>query len=109
MLCGTGNEYSTKCSDAMWLDRISQVNTKLTVSCKLVEIFAMICAVFFIKSSPRFHCILAINPAVSVARIESLLYSGASLWCPSLWQTTIGWTVNAGWLIPLVDKHVDGR
>jgi len=27
----------------------------LTLSCKLVEVLAMICAIFFTKSSPRFR------------------------------------------------------
>ena len=40
----------------------------LTLSCKLVEVFAMICGVCFAtKSSPRFRRTLALNPAFSVS------------------------------------------
>jgi len=42
----------------------------LTLSCKLVEVFAMICAVLLQnqnrKSSPRYRYTLALNPAFSV-------------------------------------------
>ena len=33
----------------------------LTLSCKLAEVFAMICAVFVTKSRPRFRCTLALR------------------------------------------------
>ena len=56
----------------------------LTPSCKLAEDFAMICAVFFTKSSPRFRSTLTINQAFSVAHIESPRIGG-----PSLWRTII--------------------
>ena len=47
----------------------------LTLSCKLVEVFAMICGVCFAtKSSPRFRRTLALNPAFSVAPVESPRY-----------------------------------
>ena len=36
----------------------------------------MICAVVFTKSCPRFRCTLALNPALSVAPIESPRYGG---------------------------------
>ena len=56
----------------------------LTLSCKLVEIFAMICAVLLQnqnrKSSPRYRYTLALNPAFSVAPIESPRFGGRSLW-----------------------------
>jgi len=50
----------------------------LTLSCKLVEVFTLICAVL-LKSSSRFHCTLALNPAFSVAPIESPRYGGPLL------------------------------
>ena len=37
------------------------------------------------KSSPRFRCTSALNPAISIAPIESPRYGG-----PSLWRTTFG-------------------
>ena len=52
----------------------------LTVSCKLVEVFAMICAVFCYKIKPKIRCTLALNPAFSVTSIESSQYGGPPLW-----------------------------
>ena len=58
----------------------------LALSCKLVEVFAMVCAVLLQnqnrKSSPRFRYrpTLALNPAFSVAPIESPRFGGPWLW-----------------------------
>ena len=52
----------------MWLDRISQVNMKLTVSCKLVEVFAMISAVFFYKIKPKIPLYFS-NKSCSFSRL----------------------------------------
>jgi len=48
-----------------------EVNMPLTLSCKLVEVFAMIYVVFFTKSSSRFCCTSALYPAFSVTPIKS--------------------------------------
>ena len=53
----------------------------LTLSCILVEVFAMICAVLL---QNRAQVSVALNPAFSVALIESLRRGG-----PSPWRTTM--------------------
>jgi len=52
----------------------------------MVEAFLNHLCRFVTKSSSRFRRTLALNPAFSVAPIESPRFGG-----PSLWWTTIGW------------------
>ena len=64
--------------------KLTRVNTSLTLSCKLVQVFAMIWLCCFItKSSARFACTLALNSAFLVSPIESPRCGG-----PSPLQTT---------------------
>ena len=58
----------------------------LTLSCKLVEVFAVICAVFFYKIKPRSRCTLASNPTFSVAPVESPRYDGLQSYSDCLFQ-----------------------
>jgi len=55
-----------------------EVNTSLhvtyTVSCKLVEVFAMICAVLLQNQAQ--DSVVALNPAFSVTHVESPRYGG---------------------------------
>jgi len=41
--------------------KLTWLNISLTLSCKLVEVFATTCAVL-LQTSPRFRCTLALNP-----------------------------------------------
>ena len=66
--------------------KLAWVNMSLTLSCKLVEVFAVICAVFFYEIKPRSRCTSASNSTFSVAPVESPCCDGLHL----QWQSVSG-------------------
>jgi len=56
--------------------RFTLINMSLTLSYKLVVSFCSDLCCFITKSSPRFRCSLVLNPAFSVASIESRCCGG---------------------------------
>jgi len=57
----------------------------LTLSCKLVEVFAVICAVL-LQNQAQDSAVLALNPTFSVAPVESPRYDGLQSYSDCLFQ-----------------------
>jgi len=71
-------------STAAKLEKLTRVNMSLTLSCKLVEVFAMICAVL-LRNHPKIPLYFVIK-----SRIFSRNNRISSLWRPfALWRTKI--------------------